>query len=149
MNSNNDLKDLFERSRASFESRRADLDEAYQRGFRAGAEAMRSSILRAVELPVPMEPPQFIVSAVGTGSGHATAKAVSRAMRRAPRGLLEEVVRGLLKSHPRQTLRELQTAISDTDPRIALKSIYNHLWSNEGKKYLRDGDRWSLIEADS
>jgi hypothetical protein len=136
---------------------------AWAAGFKAGGEAMRDSILRAVHTPAPPSqspvslappypapPPQAPVSpapvspAGETSPGHSGTPAGPRA----PRGSVGRTIDGLLADRPEGILISELEKVASAAEGIAIKSVGNELRRYEGKKYRRDrpgGHRWFLI----
>jgi hypothetical protein len=138
---------------------------AWAGGFKAGGEAMRETILRAVHTPVPpapspvslappypAPPPQAPVSpapvspAGETSPGHSGTPAGLRA----PRGSVGRTIDGLLADRTEGILISELEKVASTAEGIAIKSVGNELRRYEGKKYRRDrpgGHRWFLIRT--
>jgi hypothetical protein len=70
-------------------------------------------------------------------------------VKRAPRGLVGEVVELVLETHPGLTLSEIETLARDADERVAPKSISNELHRKKGEKYRQEGRHWYLIAEES
>jgi hypothetical protein len=70
---------------------------------------------------------------------------------KAPKGLAEKIVKGVLKDHPSGLpLDELETKVVEADSRIAIKSVYNHLNANRLTLYRRDSNNvWHLRPSSS
>jgi hypothetical protein len=70
---------------------------------------------------------------------------------KAPKGLAEKIVRGVLKDHPNGlALGDLEIKVVEADSRIAVKSVYNHLNANRLTLYRRDGNNvWHLRPSSS
>lgn len=121
------------------------LDEAWARGYRAGAEAARESILKAAALPMPLN---------GGGASHAPQDrapprhATKRKSRRASPGRVRVFLQDQLTASPGLIMAELQRLAKGVEGLSAL-SIPNELRRNEGELYRRDGARWFLAQTKS
>lgn len=107
------------------------LETAYRRGFRAGGEAMRQSILRAAASP------------------EGAASTMTPTSNRAPRGAVGDFLADLLTKHPGLTMSEIEVRGAVEAPELATKSLGNDLRRREGTRYRRDrpgGNRWFLID---
>lgn len=133
----------------------SEIEAAYNRGFAAGADDMRTRILSAAQSPLaPPPPPEdtpVAPSSTVTASGFPThSKPVRRSIDRAPRGAVTHMLDRLLRDHPGLTIVEVEGLAGQYDPNIALKSIGNTLRRYEGDKYKRDErSRWFLIGGDA
>ena len=93
--------------------------------------------------PVPAhqtrEPP--IVTSVGMVELPENAK-------RAPKGLVDDVLLQVLAERPGMTQEEVEDAVVAVDDRIAKKSVYNKLrwWEKQGQRFGRLSGRWYRLE---
>lgn len=123
--------------------------EAFERGYRAGAEATRRKILRAA-----------IVDEVAHESPHETTAPVPISMtevsgdgairnsppRRVERGTVRRVLREAMRSTRGVTIQDATVLARAIEPKISATSIPNEMKRNEGAVYRREGDLWFLID---
>ena len=126
---------------------RAVLDKAYQKGFAAGREDMRASIVALVASPE-AHPAGKQINGDGDNvrySSPGTARKPKKTIRRAPRGAVESAVSKIF-DRP-MTTKDAQEYVLMFDETLSPKSIYNELWRRErAGTARRDGELW--IPAD-
>lgn len=111
------------------------LTRAYERGYADGAENMRSTIMRAAGV-MDSQPP---LAPVAISVKHTT-----ETQKRAPKGLLTQVVTQVLRETPGLTLTEIEARAVSRDDRISSRSIGNELRRLEGSHYRREDKRWFI-----
>lgn len=118
------------------EAIRAAVQEAYERG----AEDMRRRILSAATGSVdvaPAERPQPRLKPVG-----------SRIRQRAPRGLLQELVMGVLREHQGLATSDVERLVMAKNAGVALRSVAGEL-RRRHDVYYQQGTKWFLRQAAS
>jgi hypothetical protein len=118
------------------EQMKALLEEAYRAGLRDGAARMRNAIMHAARVPEVDE------LAESVGFEHHEERE-----RRAPRGLLRDVIRDALTARPGMTEMELQDAVRTLDARVSPRSVGGELRRRRGIDYRQEGRRWFLISS--
>ncbi|HVX57562.1 MAG TPA: hypothetical protein VHA37_07565 [Candidatus Saccharimonadales bacterium] len=118
------------------------LTQAYERGFKAGAEAMRLSIMAAAEraplTPAPSPEPESVRES----------RIEPTTRTRAPRGRVQEVLEQVLSPDYGLSLSRIKEEVVQIDGRISPKSVYNVLNLNDKKRYVREGDFWRLARPE-
>lgn len=141
---------------AVIEALKAQLEAAYQRGFAAGAEEMRSRILQVAQVPqvesrgrsaladMYAHPSPNQTPNLGDILGEMNAK-------RAPRGSVGRMINRILAEHPEGLLiAEVEGLAPRYDADVAIKSIGNELRRFEGERYRRDErGKWFLISGNA
>src|ERR1700722_4294859 len=108
----------------------------WREAYKAGSDAMRDSILRAAQSPIP---PSNVP--VTESPDNVT---FSGATQRAPRGSVGRAIDALLKEHPGLSIQHMEKIIALHQPEIAQKSIGNELRRMEGRKYKRHPEGGNL-----
>lgn len=126
----------------------AKFDAAYQQGFAAGAEDMRSRILNAAQGPVVV--PQADAAAPAVAVSRPAVVQNNRVSDRAPKGAVGRMLARILTEHPGSSVGAIEDLAPRYDPSVALKSIGNTLRRFENVKYRREAfDRWFLMVDDN
>lgn len=126
------------------------LREAYQRGFAAGAAAMRDNILAAATAtpgaPAGVSESPNVYEQMRRQFADGVQKGIAEHedKRRAPRGLIQGLIREILSDGQALTQAEIEDRIEMLDNRVARKSVYNHLNTNRDGLYVYDLGKWSL-----
>jgi hypothetical protein len=135
---------------------KAQLEAAYQRGFAAGAEDMRSRILQVAQTPqIASHPPNWldhIFDDQQTASPRKLADpTVEPTAKRAPRGSVGRMINQILAEHPEGLITaEVEGLAPKYDAEVAIKSIGNELRRFEGERYRRDErGKWFLISGNA
>lgn len=115
------------------------VQQAYNDGFKAGEQAMLGRIQAAVAGPG-ASPQTSII-----GSARSTPQPQTK---RAPRGLVGEVVEAVLINEEGLSLLEIEERATTLDPRVAPKSISNELHRKKDVKYRQDGRKWYLLGSE-
>lgn len=121
------------------ESLQKQVEEAYQRGITVGRGLEREALMAYLN---------------GTASRPLLAVALppiedGEAKRKAPRGLIASILKELLTEAPGTTLPELEIWAVAKDPRIARKTVYNHLNANRDTLYRYSNGKWYLRDTPS
>lgn len=114
------------------------LRAAYERGWNDA----RQAILSAASVT------PSSVSSVAPAS-YATSGGGGRTGRRAPKGLLTEVLTKVLREHPRSTIQQLESILPSYDKIVSPKSVGNELRRGDGKVYRREGAFWFALGDNS
>jgi hypothetical protein len=120
------------------------VEEAYQRGVAAGRQIEREALLAYLQNG---EPGSQSAEAEEAGGWSALASDPKRT--KAPRGLINTVLRDILTESPGMPLPQVEEAVTAREPRIAKKTVYNHLNANRDTLYRYTDGRWYLLEAQS
>jgi hypothetical protein len=139
----------------AFGALRSAVRAAYKAGSDAGSQALINTLLESAarlfgdgtaenddvlkDVPVPVDPEQEPEDESDDGNEAAT--------RRAPKGLVDDVLQQVLADRPGMSQDEVEDAVVTVDPRIAKKSVYNKLrwWEKQGRRYRRHEGRWYRI----
>lgn len=114
------------------------LKAAYEQGVRDGIER----IIAAATAPLSQNDART-VQGVGHMRAISSASAKGEVIRRAPRGLVPEVVGRMLSERPGKIVAEYEQIVDEYDSRVSTKSIGNELRRHEGRKYYRnDSGEW-------
>ena len=141
---------------------KAALEAAYQRGFEAGGEAMRQTILAATASPVSLRvfggggnvPPAVIAEQrarlrENTAFAGGELPVVRQPSQRAPRGLVSDVIRTVLRESPGLSISEIEERALRLAPDVSSKSVGNELRRREGDAYVREGKyKWYLKDQE-
>ena len=117
------------------------LRKAYDDGFAAGQQDMKSAILKAAKIVGN----DTIVPHEG-GEDGITVKVQQK---RAPYGLVGKVVEAVLSKEAGLTISEIEERALEYDNRIVPKSIPNELHRKKGDKYRHEGNLWYLMKTNS
>jgi hypothetical protein len=111
---------------------------AYERGVRAGREAAKMDMLRALspDASPPADPQSEPAQLLPNEIPAALEEAPQVYKRRAPKGLTAKVVRDILRRNFGMTMEQVQEEAVATDPRISKKTVYNELY-RDPETYLR------------
>jgi hypothetical protein len=128
------------------------VNEAYERGFKAGSEAMRNSILHAAtSAPITGaggSKPIVVVAGVGKAPAYYGGGAEIPAAPRAPRGLVASAIKDVLTASPGMPITEIEKLVLERHPEISPKTIGNELRRGEGDRYVRNGKYSWLLKSE-
>lgn len=126
--------------------------EAFEAGFKAGGEAVRQSILAAAAAPIESLrslPVGHIQTALDENAQARqtltnnlltlSSEAHEEVSRRAPRGLVADIVRRVLGEAPGLSISEIEARANALAPEVSSKSVGNELRRREGDAYVRRG----------
>lgn len=119
----------------------------YQRGVEEGRRLERSLMLAYLSEATPPAQVASSPSAVLPSTEAATVSEERSDRRKAPKGLIETITKRILNEHPGLRLSDLEVVVLDADPRIAKKSVYNHLNANRETLYRHENGHWYLRES--
>lgn len=117
-------------------------EEIYQQGVVDGSAATMQAIMEAARNAAGALPSQ-------TPAGGTSLNAIGVVSDRAPRGLLREVVKKILKQQPGLTVTEVAALAPKMDGRLSERSVGGEIRRGEGIQYRREGKRWFLIQKPS
>lgn len=128
------------------------LETALQTAYQQGVQDTLARITEAVASPPEhqINPPLRKIGGhlIGSNGGRVTIEVKRRTVvgKRAPRGLVGDVMAKMLTDHPGKSIADYEAMLEDYDDRVAIKSIGNELRRLEDEVYSRD-DRggWHLI----
>lgn len=122
---------------------------AISHAYALGAQETARKIMANVQgLDIPVAPPSVtVVEAVGVATGTSVATGIAEVARRAPKGLVDDVLEMVLKASPGLTQEQVETAVVAMDHRIAVKSVYNKLraWERQNRRFRRHKGLWYRI----
>ncbi len=123
------------------------VQDAYRQGYADGAEAMRDLILRAAGAPLSIpQPPHFSeILARSVEAEQQPKLELKNKSGRAPRGTVGRILNDALTQRAGLTQHQLKQYADQVED-VSATSIGNELRRNEGKKYMREGKRWFLID---
>lgn len=141
-----------------FDALRSAMREASSRGYAAGSQAAVQAILHNATALLPVQP-----SLIGGRSADYAKPAAdviqsshiamsdsveAEVVRRAPRGLVDEILDQVLRAKPGMTQEEVESAVGEVDSRVAIKSVYNKLraWEKQGRRFRRHRGLWYRIQ---
>ena len=140
------------------EAMRAAARDIFSHGHNVGSQAAVQAILHNATALLPSVPSlissgrpiDFAQStAVETMLGVSmTDTAEAEVVRRAPKGLVDEVLEHVLREKPGMTQEQVEAAVVALDDRIAVKSVYNKLraWEKQGRRFRRHRGLWYRIK---
>lgn len=137
---NNDITDL---------TKRLDqvVREAFERGYKAGAAAVRAKIMRAASDELLGAGPAAEPIPTSSQSAHTVAEQSRGAppAGRVERGTVRRVLRVVMSADVGQTIPQITAEAHKIDGRVSHTSIPNELRRNKGSLYRQDGDSWFLL----
>lgn len=126
--------------------------EAYERGFKAGSEAMRNSILHAAtSAPITGaggSKPIGIMAGIGKVHTYYGGGAEVPSAARAPRGLVASAIKDVLTKSPGMPIAEIEKLVLERHPEISPKTIGNELRRGENDRYVRSGKYSWLLKSE-
>lgn len=141
-----------------FDAIRSAMREVSSRSYAAGSQAALQAILHNATALLPVQPSLIggrsadyaKPAAEVVQSGHVVMSDTAEAevVRRAPRGLVDEILDQVLRTKPGMTQEEVEAAVGEADSRVAIKSVYNKLraWEKQGRRFRRHRGLWYRIE---
>lgn len=116
------------------------LRQAYDRGSEEALDRVLAAARngKAVSAAPPSADPERVPDLIGIRD--------EAPVRRAPKGALDPLLDEILRERPGLTTGEVENAVRDRDPRIAIKSVYNRLRHCErlNEKFQRQDGKWFI-----
>jgi hypothetical protein len=119
--------------------------DAYARGFEAGKDSARKTLMHAVEAAFSGQTsdPDAVLH-MEAGAAVEIADNEDEGSARAPRGLTERVVHQIVSTNLPITTEEIQRQATELDDRINPKTVYNVLYRSAHRYYRDERARWRL-----
>lgn len=120
--------------------------EAFERGYRKGANDMRQQILEAANAKQPMKAAEKDIPA--PEQSKQTVEKLSRSWPpgRVARGTVRRVLSQVMSDTEGQTIPEITGRAQALDPNISPTSIPNELRRQLGALYRQEGNNWFLMQ---
>ena len=135
-----------------FDALRAAMREGARRAYEAGSRATVQAILQNATalLPGGATSPDERLSEVAKPIAYEDQARIDiggEVARRAPKGLVDEVLDLVLQKQPGMTQEQVDAAVLEVDSRIAAKSVYNKLraWEKMGRRFRRHRGLWYRV----
>jgi hypothetical protein len=123
--------------------------EAFERGYRAGAQATLEKIVRAANVEgsasVATAEAELPVPTAVTVSPSGDYKSGSALPSRLERGTVRRVLKQVMSPTTGVTTKQAEIMAKEIQPDMSATSIPNELRRNEGSLYRRDGNLWFLM----
>jgi hypothetical protein len=132
---------------ALLEPIQAIINKAYADGFKAGHEAAVAKLVQSVQSMAPATADPDAPSEPRKGGVLINGVSPATFAARAPRGALDHILEVVLAASPGMATPDVETAVLERDPRIAIKSVYNRLRHYEkiGRRFRRQNSLWYRI----